>query len=170
VILQAGNNLDLDANSQVVADGGTVFGSATEVSQNGLIQANSAGNQHGVIELVASDKLTLGANSQILAQGDNTASGSAGGNVTLQSGNFSDSIGSQIVTAGGAHGGNGGNVEINAPTMTFNSIINAGAQSGWQSGQLLFFGLANIILGALMALFQMATGPSPKPLPPARGM
>ena len=149
VILQAGNILNLKANSQVVADGGTVFGSATEVNQYGLIQANSVGNQHGVIELAASDMLTLYANSQIFAQGDNTPSGSAGGNVTLQADNkFSDSSGSRIVTEGGAYGGNGGNVEINAPTMTQKLTINAGALSGWQKGQILYFYLANLILGS----------------------
>jgi filamentous hemagglutinin family protein len=154
VLLQAVNNLNLTANSQVVADSGTVFGSATEVNQNGLIQANSVGNQHGVIELVASDVLTLGVNSQILAQGDNTPSGSAGGNITLQADNkFSDSSGSTIITAGGTQGGNGGNVEINAPTINaattkVYSTINTGAQPGWQSGQVFLFYLANLILGS----------------------
>jgi filamentous hemagglutinin family protein len=154
VILQAVNNLNLAVNSQVVADSGTVFGSATEVNQNGLIQANSVGNQHGVIELVASDVLTLGVNSQILAQGDDTPSGSAGGNVTLQAYNkFSDSSSSQIITEGGANGGNGGNVEINAPTINaattkVYSTINTSAQPGWQSGQVLLFYLANLILGS----------------------
>ena len=45
---------------------------AQVVNQNGFIQANSVRNQNGVIELVASDQLTLGANSQIIASGDNS--------------------------------------------------------------------------------------------------
>jgi len=66
-------------------------------------------------------------------------SGSAGGNVTLQSGNtFNDSTGSQIVTTGGAHGGNGGNVEISAPNvLSLNSGIDARAQAAWTAGTLL---------------------------------
>jgi fibronectin-binding autotransporter adhesin len=59
--------------------------------------------------------------------------------VTLKSGNtFSDSTGSQIVTTGGAHGGNGGNVEISAPNvLSLNSGIDARAQTGWTAGKLL---------------------------------
>ena len=115
---------------QITADAGTIALQAQVVNQNGIIQANSVQNQNGVIELIASDQLTLGANSQIIASGDNSPSVTAGGNVTLQSGNtFSDSLGSQIVTTGGAHGGNGGNVAISAPNvLSLNSGIDARAQ------------------------------------------
>src|SRR5208337_858630 len=91
------------------------------------------------IELIASDQLTLGANSQILARGDDSTPGSSGGSVTLKSGNtFSDSAGSQIVTTGGAQGGNGGDVEISAPSvLSLNSGIAARAQAGWTAGKLL---------------------------------
>jgi len=124
---------------QITADAGTIALQAQVVNQNGIIQANSVQNQNGVIELIASDQLTLGANSQIIASGDNSPSGSAGGNVTLQSGNtFNDSTGSQIVTTGGAHGGNGGNVEISAPNvLSLNSGIDARAQAAWTAGTLL---------------------------------
>jgi filamentous hemagglutinin family protein len=129
----------VDNEGRLVADGGTIAMHAQVVNQNGFIQANSVRNQNGVIELVASDQLTLGANSQITASGDNSPAGSAGGTVTLQSGNnFSDSVGSQIITTGGTQGGNGGNVEISAPNVqSLNSSINARAQAGWTSGKLL---------------------------------
>ena len=123
----------------LVADAGTIAMQAKVVNQNGLVQADSVLNQNGVIELVASDALNLGANSQINASGDGSISGSVGGSVTLLSeNNFSDSAGSQISVTGGARGGNGGNVEISAPAMTaLNTRINGQAQPGSVGGQLL---------------------------------
>jgi hypothetical protein len=124
---------------QITADAGMVELQAQVVNQNGIIQANSVQNQNGVIELIASDQLTLGANSQIIANGDNSPDGSAGGNVTLQSGDtFSDIAGSQITVHGGAQGGNGGSVEISAPDfLSLNSSLDASAQAGSAAGQLL---------------------------------
>ena len=129
----------VDNEGRLIADGGTIAMNAKVVNQNGFIQANSVQNVNGTIELVASDQLNLGANSQILASGDDSSSGSAGGDVTLQSGNnFSDSVGSQIDITGGLQGGNGGNVEISAPNiLSLNSGINARAQAGWTAGKLL---------------------------------
>ena len=129
----------VDNEGRLIADGGTIAMNAKVVNQNGFIQANSVRNVNGTIELVASDQLTLGANSQIIASGDDSSSGSSGGNVTLQSGNtFSDSVGSQIITTGGTQGGNGGNVEISAPNVrSLNSSIDARAQAGWTAGKLL---------------------------------
>jgi filamentous hemagglutinin family protein len=124
---------------QITADAGTIALQAQVVNQNGIIQANSVQNQNGDIELIASDQLSLGANSHIIASGDISDSGSAGGNVKLKSGNtFSDRTGNQIVTTGGAHGGNGGNVEISAPNvLSLNSGIDALAQPGSTAGKLL---------------------------------
>ncbi|MGA2786986.1 MAG: filamentous hemagglutinin N-terminal domain-containing protein [Verrucomicrobiota bacterium] len=129
----------VDNEGRLIADGGTIAMNARVVNQDGFIQANSVKDVNGTIELVAADQLTLGANSQISASGDNSSGGSAGGNVTLQSGNnFSDSTGSQIITTGGAQGGNGGNVEISAPSVqSLNSSIDARAQAGWTAGKLL---------------------------------
>ena len=123
----------------LVADAGTIALNAKVVNQNGLIQANSVRNDNGVIELVASDQLNLGANSQISAQGDATVGGSPGGNVTLKSGNtFSDVSRSEISVAGGANGGNGGTVEVSAPVISaINSTINGSAQAGFTGGNLL---------------------------------
>jgi filamentous hemagglutinin family protein len=138
----------VDNFGRITADGGSIVMQAQVVNQNGLLQADSIAEKNGVIELVASDTLNLGANSQILAHGDATAGGSAGGTVTLQSGNvFSDTTGSQIVTTGGAHGGNGGNIEVSAPNIeSLNSSMDAGAQSGFVGGEFLLDPV-NIILG-----------------------
>jgi filamentous hemagglutinin family protein len=139
----------VDNDGHLVADGGMISVNAQVVNQNGIIQADSVQNQNGVIELVASDQLNLGANSQILANGDASAGGSSGGTVTLQSANtFSDDIGSQISVAGGSQGGNGGNVEVSAPNiLSLNSSINAGAQDGW-SGGAFTLDPENITLGS----------------------
>jgi filamentous hemagglutinin family protein len=137
---------------QITADAGTIAMQAQVVNQDGIIQADSVQNQNGVIELVASDQLNLGANSQILARGDDSSSGSAGGSVTLQSGNnFSDSTGSKISVTGGSQGGNGGNVEISAPNIqSLNSSLDASAQSGW-SGGTFFLDPTSITLGTSTA-------------------
>ena len=138
----------VDNYGNLIADGGTISLNAKVVNQNGFIQANSVRNQNGVIELVASDQLNLGADSTILAQGDSSAAGSAGGTVTLQSGNvFSDTTGSEIVTMGGTHGGNGGNIEVSAPNIqSLDSAMNAGAQAGFIGGEFLLDPV-NIVLG-----------------------
>jgi filamentous hemagglutinin family protein len=142
----------VDNLGQITADGGSIVMEAKVVNQGGLLQADSIQNKNGVIELVASDQLNLGANSQILARGDDSRSGSAGGSVTLKSQNiFSDATGSEIDTTGGANGGNGGNIEISAPEVqSLNSRMDAGAQSGFAGGEFLLDPV-NIILGTSTA-------------------
>ena len=132
----------------VIADGGTLALNAQVVNQNGLLQANSVREVNGQIELVGSDAVNLGAASQISAQGDSSAGGSAGGNVTVRSGGtFSDAAGSQIVSAGGANGGNGGTIEVSAPeVLSLDSTINAGAQNGGTAGAFIL-DPENITLG-----------------------
>jgi filamentous hemagglutinin family protein len=123
-------------DGKLVADAGTISLQAKVVNQNGLIQANSVQNQNGVIELVASDELNLGADSKIVVRGADSVGDSAGGNVVLQSGkNFSDSAGSLISATGGSQGGDGGNVEISAPNiLSLKSTVDTGAQAGWRGG------------------------------------
>ncbi|HWY31601.1 MAG TPA: filamentous hemagglutinin N-terminal domain-containing protein [Candidatus Acidoferrum sp.] len=137
---------------QISADAGTIALQAQVVNQDGLLQADSIRNQNGVIELVASDAVNLGANSQITAEGNDSAAGSSGGTVLIQSGNqFTDDAGSRISVAGGTQGGNGGNLEISAPCITsLNSSMDAGAQSGWAGGTFLLDPV-NIILGTSTA-------------------
>ncbi len=123
----------------LIADAGTIALNAKVVNQNGFIEANSVRNQDGVIELVASDALNFGTASRIVAAGDSSAGGSAGGSITLQSGNvFNDVSGSEISVAGGANGGDGGAVEISAPVMpALNTTIDGQAQAGSAGGKLL---------------------------------
>ncbi|MEI7808991.1 MAG: hypothetical protein WCJ07_10970, partial [Verrucomicrobiota bacterium] len=112
---------------------------AKVVNKSGLLQDNSVQNQNGVIELVAADALNLGADSKILANGDASAGGSAGGSITLKSDNtFSDLAGGEISVAGGANGGNGGHVEISAPHMAaVHSAVDGTARAGFTGGTLL---------------------------------
>ena len=138
----------VDNEGRLVADAGTISVNAQVVNQDGIVQANAVRNVNGVIELVASDELNLGANSQIVAHGDDSSPGSGGGAVTLQSGStFSDASGSGIDVSGGAQGGNGGNVEISAPDiLSLNSSVDAGAQPGWTGGAFVL-DPQNIVLG-----------------------
>ena len=128
----------VDNCGNLVADAGTIALNAQVVNQSGFIQANSVRNQNGVIELVAFDSLNLGASSQIVANGDDSAGGSAGGNVTIKSENsFSDAGGSGISVAGGGNGGNGGGVEISAPVMpAIHTKIDGHARAGSVGGKL----------------------------------
>ncbi len=141
----------VDNQGNLIADGGSIAAQAQMVNQNGLIQANSAQNVNGTIELVAGDPgnasdpvnagaaINLGADSVISANGDSTAPAlSSGGSVTIQSGNsFSDQSGSGINVAGAAQGGNGGEVTIAAPQMSaINSTIDASAATGYPNGSL----------------------------------
>lgn len=128
----------VDNQGHLIADGGTIAAMAQTVNQNGLVQANSIQNVNGVVELVASDSLNLGANSVISAQGAATGV-SSGGSVTIQSDNtFSDQAGSTINIAGGAQGGNGGHAEISAPQMnSLHSAILGQAATGFLGGKLV---------------------------------
>src|SRR5579859_808419 len=122
----------VDNNGNLVADAGSIALQAQMVNQNGLIQANSAQNVNGTIELVAGDEVNLGAHSVISAQGDVQGT-SSGGSVTIKSDNsFSDQAGSAINISGGTQGGNGGQVEISAPRMSaVNSRITGQAVDGF---------------------------------------
>ena len=149
VTLPAGS---VDNTGSIVADAGSIALHAQVVNQSGILQADSVSGQNGNIELVASGTVNLAGSSQILAQGDNAAPGSSGGAITLRSGNaFSDAPGSRISVAGGAQGGNGGNVEISAPNvLSLNSTVDGAALTGWEGGT---FGLdpLNITLGTSTA-------------------
>ena len=107
------------------------------VNQDGLVQANSIRERNGVIELVASEQINLGANSVLNANGD-TSGVSAGGQILVKSdGAFSDNSNSKINATGGSTGGAGGNVEISAPRLTsIASHIDGHASSGFAGGQL----------------------------------
>ena len=137
----------VDNQGRIVADAGQVLLQAQTVNNSGLIQANSVRQQNGVIELYASDAVQLAGSSVIRANGG-TDGVSPGGNISIKSGGtFSDSAGSQITAIGGANGGNGGNVEVSAPSiLSLNSSIDASAQPGWSEG-LFSMDPQNIVLG-----------------------
>ncbi len=128
----------VDNTGRIVADAGTIALNAQVVNQGGMIQANSVREQNGVIEVYASDTLTLGPSSVIQANGD-THGASAGGNVTLRSGNtFQDDAASHISVTGGIKGGNGGVVDISAPVLpAIHSAIDGQAARGYRGGRLV---------------------------------
>jgi filamentous hemagglutinin family protein len=128
----------VDNSGNLIADAGTIAMHAKVVNQGGLVQANSVRNLNGVIELVASDEVNLGANSRIEAKGGDQGV-SPGGSVLIKSNNkFSDEPGSRIDISGGAQGGNGGHTEISATHMTsIESTIDGSAARGFVKGRLL---------------------------------
>src|ERR1039458_2191247 len=127
----------VDNSGRLIADAGTIAMHAQVVNQGGLVQANSVREINGVIELVASEAVNLGANSVLSAQGDSQGV-SPGGKVTIKSGGtYSDQPTSAINISGGAQGGNGGQVEISAANLgPIQSTINAHAASGFRGGTL----------------------------------
>jgi filamentous hemagglutinin family protein len=128
----------VDNSGKLIADAGTIALNAQVVNQGGLIQANSVQEQNGVIEIVASESVTLGAGSTISAKGDSQGA-SSGGQVTIKSGKtFSDTATSVIDVSGGAQGGDGGQVEISASQINaIQSQINGHANDGWTGGKLI---------------------------------
>ncbi len=128
----------VDNSGKLIADAGTIALNAQVVNQGGLIQANSVREQNGFIEVVASDSVTFGAVSTISAKGD-TQGASAGGKVTIKSGDaFSDAATSVIDVSGGAQGGAGGQLEISATQLNaIQSQINGHAEAGWTGGKLI---------------------------------
>ena len=105
-------------SGQLVADAGTILASAQVVNQNGLVEANSVQSSAASSNSTPSSSLTLGANSLITANGDNSASGSSGGQIMLQTaGTYSDAAGSRVEFKGGANGGDGGRVLIYAASV-----------------------------------------------------
>jgi filamentous hemagglutinin family protein len=103
----------VDNDGNLIADGGSIMAQAQTVNQNGLIQANSVLNVNGVIELVANDRLTLGAHSDIEANGDATGvQPSPGGFVVLQSGNTYADTRTAKINVAGQNGGPDGVVEV----------------------------------------------------------
>lgn len=135
VTLQSGS---VNNSGQLIADAGSIALNARVVNQDGLVQANSVRERNGVIEFFATDSITLGATSEITAQGDDSGV-SNGGEVVIKSEDvFADAAGSKISVAGGAEGGDGGFVEVSAPHMAaIRSELDGRAAAGYHGGQLL---------------------------------
>jgi filamentous hemagglutinin family protein len=128
----------VDNLGRITADAGTIGLHARVVNQGGVLQADSVREHNGVIELVASEQLSLGANSTIRARGDGSGN-SPGGQVTLKSGGgFADSASSRVDLRGGSQGGQGGALEISAQNFqSFASQLDASATAGFKGGSLL---------------------------------
>jgi filamentous hemagglutinin family protein len=140
----------VDNEGKLTANGGSVVAQAQFVNQNGLIQANTAQNINGTVELLGSSSVTLGASSVISTAGDSTAAkASAGGSVQIQAGtSFSDDNGSAINISGASQGGNAGQISLSAPQMSaLNSTLNAQAAAGYLNGTLTI-GTADITLNS----------------------
>ncbi len=128
----------VDNHGKLIADAGSIALQAQVVNQAGLIQANSVRERGGVIELLASESVTLGPESQTLAQGDASAM-SAGGQIKIKSDqNYQDSPTAKVSVAGGSAGGNGGQVEISADHLPqIHAAVDGSATGGFTAGQLL---------------------------------
>ena len=127
----------VDNSGTLVADAGTVLLHANTVNQNGVIQANTVRRRNGVVELLASESIHLGADSIIEARGG--AGVGTGGKITIKADDsFTDQAGSRIAITGGARGGNGGWAEISAPSMAeIVSRVDGSTVSGFRGGSLL---------------------------------
>jgi filamentous hemagglutinin family protein len=125
----------VDNQGRITADAGQILLQAKTVNNSGILQANSVRQGNGTIELFASQDIQVADSSVIQANGDASAP-SQGGNIVVKSGGtFSDSPGSRISATGGASGGDGGNIEVSAPTiLSLNSRVDATAQAGSKEG------------------------------------
>jgi len=128
----------VDNSGNITANAGTIAMHAAVVNQGGLLQANSIREKNGVIELLASESVNLGAASRIEAKGDGVGV-SQGGSVVIKSDHaFVDQANSTITVAGGAAGGNGGQAEISAGTLErIQTRVDGHALSGFSGGRFL---------------------------------
>jgi filamentous hemagglutinin family protein len=135
VVLPEGS---VNNHGSIIADAGTIALQARVVNQGGVLQANSVREHNGAIELVASESVTLQADSRIAANGAPDTP-SAAGRITIRSeGTFLDAPGSRIEASGGAGGGNGGRIELSAAGFgSLATAIDAHASAGYTGGSLL---------------------------------
>ncbi len=105
----------VDNKGNLTADGGSIVAQAQLVNQNGLVQANSAQDVNGTIELVAGDTVNLNANSVISAEGSSQVA-SAGG-VTVQAGNSVNNNGQVVADAS--------SILMEAPAVNQNGTLQA---------------------------------------------
>ena len=141
----------VDNSGKLVADAGTIAMQAQVVNEGGLVQANSVREANGVIELVASDSLTLGPQAVISAQGDATAtSPSAGGFVVAKSDNGFTDASTTAINISGQAGGRDGVVEVfgsGVTPATVQSRINGGSATDFlAAGGLLLVNPTDITL------------------------
>ncbi len=135
----------IDNSGRLVADAGAIALQARVVHQNGLVQANSVRERHGIIELVASDSALLGPDSVLSAAGSSAPDDpSDGGRITVRSErSLVDSPASTL----SVDGARGGTVALSAPELpAIHSVIQArGATPG--TGGRLVIDPTDIVLG-----------------------
>jgi filamentous hemagglutinin family protein len=146
----------VDNEGRIIADAGTIALNAQTVNQGGLIEANSIRTANGVIELVASDSLSLKDGSTISATADATSTDPSPGGfvIACSGGTFTDTSSSSINVAGatvpGKTGGHDGLIEVfgtgvKAPAIQ-SQIDGASASSFLSSGGLLLINPQDITL------------------------
>ena len=128
----------VDNFGKLVADGGTIAIHAQVVNQSGIVRADSVRERNGVIELIASDLVTLGAGSLTSARGDSSTTG-PGGSVIIQSGRaYRDDPTAKVSVAGGRTGGDGGFIEVSAVDLPgVRAEVDGSAVAGSVAGRLL---------------------------------
>ncbi len=128
----------IDNFGRLIADAGSIALRAQVVNQDGIIQADSIREVNGVVEIYASSEIHLGADSLTSAQGTGATS-SPGGRVTVISdGTVSDAASARVSVAGGAAGGNGGELEISAATTPKLQLqLDGSAVPGYRRGRLV---------------------------------
>lgn len=135
VSLPAGS---VNNHGKLIADAGSIALHAQVVNQSGIVRADSVRERNGVIELLASDSITLGAGSETLTRGE--ADGiSAGGEITIKANRaYRDDPTAKVSVAGGLTGGDGGRAEISAEDLPgIHAQVEGTAQTGFTAGQLL---------------------------------
>jgi filamentous hemagglutinin family protein len=137
----------VDNTGRVTADAGTIALNAAVVNQDGLVRADSVRERNGVVELVASDSVRLGADSVLSARGDASGAGD-GGSVLVRAGRrIDDATGSRVDIRGGALGGDGGQVEFSAPELPAVRTRVDGSAALGSAGGTLFIDPQDIVLG-----------------------
>jgi trimeric autotransporter adhesin len=135
VSLPAGS---VDNFGKLIADAGQIALNAQVVNQSGVVKANGLAMRNGVVELVATDDVTLGPGSETLAQGDASAPGD-GGRITIKSGGtYHDAPTARVSAAASPKGGDGGGVELSADNLgSILAKVDASGFLGGRSGSLL---------------------------------
>lgn len=122
ILLRAGNAITVDPGAGITANAGKIQLNAGTVNENGTLQANSIQKANGVVEIDASDALSLGASSVLSAKGDSTAT-SPGGFVVLNSANSYADTPTSTINVSGNSGGQNGIIEILKKTGSVQSSV-----------------------------------------------
>lgn len=123
----------------IMADGGMARLRARVVTQGGVVQADTVREKNGVIELVASESLTLAAGSATRARGAKDVAGSSGGTIDAWSdGAALMEAGAVVDVSARARGGDGGFAEVSAAkTVHVAGTFAAAAGAGGTAGEIL---------------------------------